>query len=152
MIAGDGATLSVPNVTSLTHATTGNGQTMRLRAEGFGSTLDLHNITSLTGGQNYDSRLVIESLSGGVVDLSGVQTISETNTGDLRYRRFELLSEGVGSQIDLQNLMRIEDVSFGSLSGSNRFSTIESRYGGALIWAATRPAARRLSGSIRQPA
>ncbi|MCA9137484.1 MAG: hypothetical protein KDB00_12015, partial [Planctomycetales bacterium] len=130
LIAAGGETLSLPSVTSITHATNANSQVMILRAEGYGSVLDLANVTSLTGGNHYDARVYIQALSGGVVDLSKAISITETDQGDQRYRRFELLSEGFGSYIDLRSLQDFSDADGGSLSSTNRYSTIESRYGG----------------------
>ncbi|WP_372897006.1 CARDB domain-containing protein, partial [Stieleria sp.] len=132
LIVIDGVTLALPAVTSITHVTTGSSQSQVLRAEGYGSVIDLQNVTQITGGNNYNSLLLLESLSGGVIDLSGTQTITETSQGDQRRRRVELLSEGIGSSINLSGLQSFTDPSAGSLSGDARYSRIHSRYGGAV--------------------
>ncbi|MEO1527560.1 MAG: CARDB domain-containing protein, partial [Planctomycetota bacterium] len=130
LISGGGTTLSFPLVDELTHETTGSNQTMRLMATGYGSVLDLSNVTQITNGTHYGARIPIEAFEGGVVDLSGVEFIDEPSAGDLRYRRFDVLTEGVGSSVDFSSLLQATDRSSGSLSSSNRYSTFTSRYGG----------------------
>ncbi|WP_372899632.1 hypothetical protein, partial [Stieleria sp.] len=132
LIASDGMTLSLPAVTSIKHETTAPNQSATLRAEGFGSRLDLPAVTSIQNGDDYNSRVFIEALSGAVVDLSSVQTIEDPDVGNASQRRIELLGEGIGSLIDLGGLQSFIDHSSGTLTGSNRFSSVLSRYGGTV--------------------
>jgi hypothetical protein len=83
----NGGILELPMVTSYAHASTSNSQTRTLRAEGAGSLLDLGNVQTVTNGTHYNSRLVIEAISGGQIDLGDTVEITEPNSGDLRYRR-----------------------------------------------------------------
>uniref|UniRef100_UPI003563CF86 hypothetical protein n=1 Tax=Stieleria sp. TaxID=2795976 RepID=UPI003563CF86 len=96
LIASDGMTLSLPAVTSIKHETTAPNQSATLRAEGFGSRLDLSAVTSIQNGDDYNSRVFVEALSGAVVDLSSVQTIEDPDVGNASQRRIELLGEGIG--------------------------------------------------------
>ncbi len=128
----DGVTLALPLVTSITNQTSRNSQRTSLRVEGPNSKLDLSNVISVTGGTHFDSSLVWEALSGGVIDLSSANSIGETNLGDQRNRRIEMLSEGVGSRIVMTALQSYFDPNAGSTSGTNRFSFMEARYGGEI--------------------
>ncbi|MEL6109225.1 MAG: CARDB domain-containing protein, partial [Planctomycetota bacterium] len=130
LISGGGTTLSFPLVTELTHDTPGSNHTMRLQAAGYGSTLELAGVSQITNGDDYNAIVLIEASEGGAIDLSGVEIMEEPTSGDLRFRRFQVFAEGVGSAIDLSSLMELSDVHSGSLSGSNRYSTFTSRYGG----------------------
>ena len=145
LIVTEGVTLALPAVTGIKHASTGNSQRATLRAEGTGSRLDLSNVESIFGGEHYDSTMAIEAFSGATVDLSGTRSMGELVSGDQRYRRISLLSEGVSSLIDLSSLVFFSDAHSGSNSGSNRFSLVQARYGGAIEFPETRQ-----GGSILQ--
>ena len=103
---------------------------MRLKAAGYGSVLDLSGVTQITNGQHYGAYIPIEAFEGGAVDLSGVTLIDDPGAGDTRWRRFDVLTEGVGSSVDLSSLVQATDISSGTLNGNGRYSTFTSRYGG----------------------
>ncbi|WP_158222635.1 CARDB domain-containing protein [Rhodopirellula sp. MGV] len=147
LIASGGETISLPNVTTISHSSTAANQTMRLRAEGPGSRLDLSNVTSIRGGTHYNTNVAIEALSGGVVDLSNAVSLVDPSEGNLSFRRFEILSEGVGSLIDLASLTLVSDASSGSTSGANLWSSIIARYGGRIDISRASAEAAMLTGT-----
>jgi hypothetical protein len=131
-VAG-GVTLSLPGVTQYSHASTGNSQYRTLRATGVGSVLDLSNVTTITGGTHYDSRVLVEAIMGGVVDLSGVTRIEDPDSGDTRWRRIDVTSDGAYSSIDLTNLVSFLDRRATSSSGDNIWSTLAAIDSGTVI-------------------
>ena len=136
LIVTDGVTLHLPLVTSWEHATTGSNQVAIWRAEGHGSRLQFGDLLRVANGTHSSARIRLEAISGGTLDLSSVETIADGDQGNQSFRRIELVSEGVGSRIDLSHLKSFTDRFSGSLTGSNRFSTVESRYGGTVDFSA----------------
>ena len=94
----------MPAVTSYDHGSTGINQQRTWRAEGAGSTIDLSELTSILGGTHFGSNLSVQALTGGSIDLSGVVTILESETGKPEYRRIDLGAVGVSSTITLTSL------------------------------------------------
>ena len=89
----DGATLSLPGITSYT----GNATTTTLEATGAGSTLTLANLASVTQtGGSYAEQTELEALTGGRVNLPALTTI---NTGTVI-----LESDGTGSILNVAAL------------------------------------------------
>mgnify|MGYP000730055902 CR=1 FL=1 len=60
------------------------------------------------------SRLRIDAVGGGTVDLSSVEHIRELSDGDQRYGAIEIRSDGAGSLIDLDQLQNMTDPDAGS--------------------------------------
>ena len=115
----DGVTLSLPAATSYVHASTGDNQTRRWRADGAGSTLDLSNLRTISGGTHFNSDLRIDAAEGGQIDLGQVDQILDPNSGDLRRRAVEVRADGAGSTIDLTSLTFVEDRDTVKRSGYN---------------------------------
>ncbi|MEL6104395.1 MAG: CARDB domain-containing protein, partial [Planctomycetota bacterium] len=137
LIVRDGVTLSLPAVNSIAHATTGNSQRMLFRAEGPGSVLELPNVDQIIGGDHFAAVTRLEAISGGRIHLPNTQEIEERDSGNANQRRIEVLAEGIGSVIHLGQLVSFTDNFAGSLDGADRFSAIESRYGGTIEIATT---------------
>ena len=129
----DGSTLALPGATRYTHASTGSSQYRYFYADGPGSRLDLSGLTTITGGTNYNARLFLKALGGGVIDVSGVTQIDEPASGDLRSRSIDVTAEGPGSMVDLSSLQSYTDRSSGETSGYALYSTIEASYGGTIL-------------------
>jgi hypothetical protein len=131
-----GADVAILAATSYTNTVIGNDQHRTLQASGAGSVLDLHNVKSITNGTNYDTRLAINALSGGGINLSGLASISDGSTGDFNYRSVDVLADGTGSSIDLSGLISFQDGYAGSTTNGNLFSTLTARNSGTIKAAA----------------
>ena len=64
-LVSGGVTVSLPNVFSYRHASTGDSQYRRFQASGAGSVLDLSGLRQLTGGTDYDVAAVRRSVGRG---------------------------------------------------------------------------------------
>lgn len=106
----DGVTLSLPAATSYAHGSTQNNQTRTWHAQGAGSSLELANVVSITGGGLYGSKMAIEALDGGAIDLGAVALITDTAGGDARQRQVRVVADGPGSVIDLTSLATVDDL------------------------------------------
>ena len=104
---------------------------MFLCAEGTGALIDLSGVTEFVGGSAYNTQLSIEALSGGTIDMRQVRTVEEPLEGDLRYRGFNLLADGAGSQIHLNVLSRMSD-SYAFDFGEGLYSTIAAKNSGVI--------------------
>ncbi len=130
LLVSGGVTLALPGVTNYSHASGDNNQHRTFRATGVGSVLDLGNVTNITGGTHYNSRLAIEALSGGVLNLSKVTQINDPGSGDTRWRRIDVFADGAGSQIDLSQLVNFIDVFGTASSGDSIWSSLVGANGG----------------------
>jgi hypothetical protein len=128
--ASAGGKIDLSTATSYAHAGTGNSQHRTLRAEGVGALIDLSQVTSITGGTHYNSRLFLQALSGGQLDLRNVASIMAPSEGDLRHRSIDVVADGVGSQIRLDALTEYTDKNAYDF-GDGRYSTLTARGGGA---------------------
>jgi hypothetical protein len=129
LVATAGGKLTLPAVTSYGQASTDLFQTRTLHADGAGSMLDLSHVLGLTNGTNYDARLVIEALAGGVVDLRGATRIDDPSGGDTRQRSVGISADA--GTIRLDTLTTFTDVN-GTASGNvdGRWSSLVARNGG----------------------
>jgi hypothetical protein len=116
LLAENGATLALPNLTSYTGLA---GNESFLAASGAGSTLSLGNLTSLSPSTSFASMTAIEALSGASVDVSALAQI----TGGA----VTLESDGVGSQLNASALTSI------SRSGGNFASLVQATNHGTLL-------------------
>ncbi|MCA9262275.1 MAG: hypothetical protein KDA60_00440 [Planctomycetales bacterium] len=128
----EGAVVSFPSVTTLVHQSTSRGTSRTLRASGIGTVLDLSNVTEVRLGEAYASSLHIRALGGALVDMRNVTSLEDPATGDLRYRSFELLSQGIGSHLDLRSVERIVDRSGTTESGQTLWSSLQGQDGGTI--------------------
>ena len=96
-----------------------------MKATGNGSLLDLSSVTSIDAGfsskGNDFNHQQISALDAGVIDLSGVQTI--TGPVDLR-DEIRLIANGAGSVLDLSALQEANRVEF---KAAGDFRTDSSR-------------------------
>jgi hypothetical protein len=93
----------------------------------------LPNLTNITNGTFYDSNIVIEALSGGVVNLPLVAEIIDPNSGDTRYRAVSITADGVGSLVNLPALVNFMDVyGSGTFNSDGRYSFLKA-LNGAMI-------------------
>ncbi len=86
-----GAQLTLPS--SVTSYAGAAARPNLLQAEGTGSLLNLSSLTSFAAGTNYDTN--VQATGGGVVNLSGVTTIT-TGSADF-------YADGAGSVLNLAN-------------------------------------------------
>src|SRR5690606_3971527 len=95
---------------------------------------ELPNLGAIAGGTNYGSRIAVEALAGGVVDLGAVTSITDPDGGDSRRRSIDLLAEGPGSRIELAALRGMVDEYSGSTAANadNRYSSLVARDGGTI--------------------
>ncbi len=128
-----GVTLALPSVSSYSHQSTGSFQVRTWRVEDVGSRLDLSQLTTITNGTHYATRLSVEALYGGTIDLSGVISIIDPSSGDTRRRSVDVLADGAGSTIRLDALTTMTDAN-GTASGDvdGRWSTLTARDGGTI--------------------
>ena len=131
--ASGGGTLSLPSITSFT----GLGQTATFQASGAGSVLDLRNLSSITNGTNYGQHVYVEAVNGGKVDLRGVTSILDPNSGDQRFRSVEIKADGLNSEVNLLALLSFIDNSAGSTTGENLSSAIREFNQGTILIPAT---------------
>ncbi len=129
LYAGPASTISLPNVTEYLHASTANDQYRTIRAEGVGSSIDLSGLTSIGGGTHYNSRLFVQSLNGGKINLSNTLSISDPSSGDSRYRSIDVSAEGSGSMVQLDSLLSYSDESSYDY-GYGLYSTLTAKQGG----------------------
>jgi|GEM_PF-4323707 len=111
-----GGLLEFSGVTSYSQFTTANSQVRTFTAEGGGSRINFPNLTSITGGENYASGIDFSALTGGTLDYPSLLTIRDNAAGDDRLRRFNLLADGVNSQINMPVLAILEDINADQLS------------------------------------
>lgn len=109
-----GVTADLTGVASYTTSTGGNGN-RTWRAEGGGSTIDASNVTTAAGG-TFISSWFLTAVSGGVIDLSSLQTLT---TGATR-----VSADGAGSLVDLSSLTSWTG------TGSNTPATLTATNGG----------------------
>ncbi|MDA1052075.1 MAG: Ig-like domain-containing protein [Planctomycetota bacterium] len=128
-----GVTLSIPMATTYTHTAGDLRNTVSIRATGTNSLLDLANLTSITNGQTRSDIILIDALSGGRINLSGVEQIAEIDAGDRANRRVEIQADGSGSRVDLSTLTNFNDVFTGSITGENRYSLIQVKNNGRIV-------------------
>ena len=129
----NGGQIILPMATSYTHAANANHQYRYFRAIGSGSRIELPNLTNITNGTFYDSNIVIEALSGGVVNLPLVAEIIDPNSGDTRYRAVSITADGVGSLVNLPALVNFMDVyGSGTFNSDGRYSFLKA-LNGAMI-------------------
>ncbi len=124
-----GALLSIPLVTAYSHGSTGNSQHRALQAKGVGSRLELPNVQLISGGTHYNSRIFVNALEGGVVDLSKVTQIVDPSTGDLNFRSIDVSANGTGSLVRLDELSTYID-NYGSDLSNGMYSTLSAKLGG----------------------
>ena len=89
--------------------------------------LDLPNLISITNGTNIGSRVSIQALAGGAIDLGGVIQIIDPAVGDTRSRAVRVTADGIGSTIDLQALTTFQD------PNADVRSTLTPRNGGSIL-------------------
>ena len=83
LTATAGGTLSLPNVTSYTYG--GNDPTWQ--ASGAGSVLELSGLTTLTLSTQFDTRITVEALAGGQVELPDLGQIVDPSSVNIGARR-----------------------------------------------------------------
>jgi len=105
-----GATVATPAATSYNLSTLASRE---FKATGLGSSLDLSTVTSM----NVTTRLMVNSLSGGSIDLSGL--------GVYNGGRLDVKANGALSVVDLSNLT--------SLTTTNSGSRLEATAGGTVV-------------------
>lgn len=98
--------LALPAATSYSHADTAAS----LAVSGAGSVLDLRNVTVFDGGTSESDALVISATSGGMVDLSGVTSMTSN--------RMNMRVAAPNSRIDLSSLETLENGSVEAFDGS----------------------------------
>ena len=89
--------MALPSFATYNHASTGNNQYRTWRVEGAGSRIDLSGLTTVTGGTHYNSRIIVEALAGGTIDMSNVSRIEDPNSGDTRQRAIQIKADGQGA-------------------------------------------------------
>ncbi len=126
--ATGGGSLTLPVATSYSQAAPQTFVTQTFRAEGIDSLLDLGGLTALTNGTFYASRLTIEAVGGGTIDLHSVATIDDATSGDTRRRSIDITADGTGSTIRLNALTSITDAqATGAGDVDGRWSTLTVR-------------------------
>ena len=108
-------------------------QTNNWQANGVGSTLDLHNLNSVTDGAIYGSHLEINSFAGGTINLTGVTSITDPNSGDQRQRSIDITADGTSSTVSLAGLTSfVDNYSGAGPNNDNWSSSITVSNGGAV--------------------
>lgn len=118
--------LTLPALVVYSHASTANSQTRAFRAEGTGSELNLPALRSLLNGSHYQSRVRVDAVAGGQVNVSALEQIVDDHEGDARERQVLVHADGLGSRVNLAGLRNFIDVDGG------RPSTLTVANGGAL--------------------
>ncbi|MEX2673531.1 MAG: hypothetical protein WD294_15645 [Phycisphaeraceae bacterium] len=115
-IARDAAVINLENITSYAGST--RAVHTDLKADGPGSLLNLSNVTTMVGNTFASTRLNINAVNGGEVDLSA---LTEVTGGKVSFT-----ADGAGSQIDLSQLTSIDH-------GGNLNSILEATDNGVII-------------------
>ncbi len=129
LLVSGGGVLSLPLVTTYSHGSTGNNQQRVLQAKGASSRLELPNAQLISGGTHYNSRIFVNALEGGFVDLSKVTQIADLSTGDLNFRSIDVSANGTGSLVRLDELSTYID-NYGSDLSNGMYSTLSAKLGG----------------------
>lgn len=107
VLVSGGVTLAFPALTSVTH-TAPIDRTWQ--ASGAGSVLDLSTLTNLIGSTNGSVGLLINAMSGGQVDVSGMTTITVPSLpGTSINGTVEILADGMGSVVSFDSLNDFTD-------------------------------------------
>ncbi|MBL9165529.1 MAG: hypothetical protein JNL18_22580, partial [Planctomycetaceae bacterium] len=115
--ARGGSVISLPSVTAATNI----GDTV-WEASGIGSQVLLPNLTSFGTGHSINQDVYVNALGGGVVDLSALTQITDTQTGDLRYRSVRIKAQGDDSVVRLNSLQLLEDRSAGDIDHNDAYN------------------------------
>jgi hypothetical protein len=129
LYASAGGRLLLNNATSYSPWGSGNRHRV-IRAEGLGSLIEMRGVTSLIGGTAFNTRILVDALHGGTIDLGGVTEIVDPNSGDTRYRSIDLTADA--GTIKLPLLTRFIDVYGTTVNGEGLYSTIAVRNRGLI--------------------
>ena len=98
----NGAIVNLPLITSYTQISSADRY---LQATGVGSQLNFPNLTTLTSNNSTTRQLFIKALEGGIIDLSGVDTVQNPTTNATL---LQFIADATDSLIDLSSLIEIE--------------------------------------------
>ena len=104
-----GTQVSLPGVIQYDLQRTASNESSFWNVDGADSVLDLSNLRWIRGGTGYQNALYSTVTTGGLLDLSSVEQITDRLDGDMRRRRFEFTANGEGSTIQFDSLVNLID-------------------------------------------
>ena len=132
LIANAGSEIRVPLAQSYRVQPGAYGPHGVFQANGHGAVIDLSAINNFVGGETYNSRLRIEAINGGSIDLRKVDSIADPNEGDARYRNVDVIADGPDSEIRFDALTQFTDI-YGTDFGEGLYSTLAARNSGTIV-------------------
>ena len=121
LIATDGAKILLPTVSSYS-LLAAQSLVAVIRSEGSDSLIELPNVTAVTGSTEPYTNLKVESLAGGRVNMSRLNSVTDPAVGNTDRRAIRFSSDGSNSLIDLSQLTTIIDLDPGYAFDGNRAS------------------------------
>ena len=108
IVVSGGATLSLPSVETINFENT-SAYSSLFRAVGANSVLDLKHVNQIINSSRANSQIAIEATDGGKIDLQGVVSVIDPDTGDTNGRSIRFSATGLKSEINLSNLKTFTD-------------------------------------------